>query len=74
MSKFVGFGPVSRKEYTSHKLYVEEWYSIIKPLEKKLGVRTIGFDPGILVCDKTGEGRSIDIPVWLAIRIIHASE
>jgi hypothetical protein len=61
------------KMTSSVKRYVSEWNAIKEPLEAALDLRTIGFDPGFLM---TANGEqycsSVDIPVWLAKRIVAA--
>ena len=59
---------------TSRKEYVKAWYSILEPLKEKLNLGSIGFDPGFLLYDKENERVSVDIPVWLAKRILGLME
>lgn len=54
-----------------------EWKKFYKPLEKKLGVRVIAFNPDIRVTSPDPSSTSglefcCDLPVWLAAKIIEA--
>lgn len=53
----------------SVRTFTKAWDEIIHPLEERLGVRVYGFDPGFLVQDKE-TGRSAEIPMWMAKRIV----
>lgn len=55
----------------SMKVYLREWNKLKKLLEKELQLKTIGFDPGFIVYPEGG-GRSVEIPTWLAIRIVES--
>lgn len=57
------------KTTKSTKVYLREWNKLKKPLEKALSLETIGFDPGFIMYPKGG-GRSVEIPTWLARRIV----
>lgn len=50
-----------------------EWDKVRKPFED-LGFRTIGFDPGIALCDAKTNTGSFEIPLYAAQRIIAAME
>jgi hypothetical protein len=50
---------------------VRGWDDLIKPLEA-LGFHTIGFDPGLTLCDKQTGGGEFTIPVWAAARFLAA--
>ena len=50
--------------------YIEEWSRIRLILEDKLDLVTIGYDPGFFMKSKDGTGNPVEIPTWLAIRII----
>jgi hypothetical protein len=53
----------------SAKKYCDAWNALKKPLEDRLGLFSIGFDPGFLMADKESNA-PVDIPVWLAKRIV----
>lgn len=57
------------KTTTSVKRYLKEWNALKKPLEKALDLESIGFDPGFLMRPKGG-GNSVEIPTWMAKRIV----
>ena len=60
-------------QYTkSVRRYLREWNAIKKPLEKALDLQSIGFDPSFSMCPKGG-GPAVEIPLWLARRILAAS-
>ena len=48
---------------------LREWETLTSGLEIALGVKVVGYDPGILTSDKNGNG-SIEMPVWLAQWIV----
>ena len=49
-----------------------EWDKLRKPFEA-LGLRTVAFDPGLVLCDNTKEyTRPFELPTWAAKRIIEA--
>lgn len=52
--------------------YIKAWDAIRLPLEQKLGLKTIGYNPGFLMGDAgaTAPHSTVNIPVWLAKRII----
>lgn len=52
------------------KVFDREWNKIIVPLEKKLGVLVLSFDPGFTVLDNRDKSSTAHIPMWLARRII----
>lgn len=53
--------------------YLASWKAISEQLSKKLDLVCIGFNPGFLMKDALEpNNRSIDIPVWLAKRIVEA--
>lgn len=52
------------------KVFDREWDKIIIPLEKKLGVLVLSFDPGFTVLDRNDKSATANIPMWLAKRII----
>lgn len=53
--------------------YLKEWNAIKEPLESVLGLESIGFDPGFLMRAKDQPySAPVDIPVWLAKRIVAA--
>ena len=52
-------------------LFSSEWDKVRKPFED-LGFRTIGFDPGIALCDAKTNAGSFEIPLYAAQRIIAA--
>ena len=56
------------KYTTSSRRYIKEWRSITRPIEKGLGLKTIGFDPGLLMSNHDGQG-AIDMPLWFAKRL-----
>ena len=56
----------------SVKAYVASWNAVKIPLEKELGVTTIGFDPDFLV--KKEGCKSTEIPLWLALKIIERAQ
>ena len=52
-------------------LFAAEWDKIRKPFEA-LGFKTIGFDPGIALCDEKTNNGTFDLPLYAAKRIIEA--
>ena len=50
--------------------FAKEWQKFIDPLEKGLGVRVLGFDPGFSITDADGKG-SCELPMWMAKKIIN---
>lgn len=50
--------------------YIASWDEIRVPLERVLGLRTIRYNPGFLMQDTLAESRIVDVPVWLARRIL----
>lgn len=54
---------------TNVKRYLKEWNVLKKSLEKALDLESIGFDPGFLMRPKGG-GPSVEIPTWMAKRIV----
>jgi len=51
-----------------HK-FEDAWYSIILPIERKYGVKCLGFDPQISFYDHKSMNGSFDIPVWFAQKL-----
>lgn len=56
------------KHTTSSRRYIKEWRAITRPIEQGLGLKTIGFDPDLLMTNSDGRG-SIDMPLWFAKRL-----
>lgn len=56
------------KHTTSSRRYIKEWRAITRPIEKELGLKTIGFDPDVLMSNRDGRG-VIDMPIWFAKRL-----
>jgi hypothetical protein len=54
----------------SVKKYVREWRKISTVLEQKYDLRTIGFDPHLLMADKSRDHITVHIPLWLAKRMV----
>jgi hypothetical protein len=55
--------------------YLASWKAISGPICKKLGLVCIGFNPGFLFREATDpHSKGIDMPVWLAKRILDAIE
>jgi hypothetical protein len=67
--KFFGYLP-DGKPCGSLPRYLRSWRKMYKPLCKALDVHVVGFEPGLLVADKTG--RYVDLPIWFALRISNA--
>lgn len=62
-----------RKQTKSIKTYLKEWDALKKPIEKAFDMKSIGFDPGLLMCHRNG-GNPIDIPVWFAQKLVKMVE
>lgn len=71
--KFHGYKPNGRPT-ASLNAYLRAWRGFNRPLCKALGLRVIGFEPDLLVCDAEGKHQSVEIPTWLALRIKTALE
>lgn len=56
---------------TSVNKYIKEWRAIGDDLAKILDVKVLSFDPGFRVLSNDG-GPAVEIPTWLAIKIIKA--
>ena len=53
----------------SQEEYLLQWNTLADGVCDKLGTYVVGFDPGILLGRKDAPG-TVDIPVWLAQRIL----
>lgn len=67
---------VPNGKYTSSlQVYLREWRKIINKIEKMTGLKCGGYDPGMSFYEvKEGKilpGTSVEIPVWLALRLIN---
>jgi hypothetical protein len=56
------------KEVKSEKMYADSWLKLADPICKTLGLRLIGFNPGLLFCYDETSG-TVDIPVFVAKRL-----
>jgi hypothetical protein len=51
--------------------FEREWTALYEPLEVALGVRIIGFDPGLLMADAgKPNAPAFTIPLWFARRVV----
>lgn len=51
-----------------YDFYIAEWEQLIKPMLERLNLKLIGFDPGYLVQMTEKPYRTLDIPIWFAMR------
>ncbi len=68
--------PFTCETITRHQ-YMDEWDSIIIPLEEKFGLITLSFDPDLRVTHKDFKGRpdlfyngAFKIPIWFAKNLL----
>jgi hypothetical protein len=55
----------------STKRYKKEWYAIIRPLEKRMKMKLVYFDPDIWLCRKVkGSVEQYDFPLWIVEKIL----
>ncbi len=62
------------KVTVSFKRYLKEWGSISSELENMLDLELIGFDPCFQFRPRNKFGGSVEIPTWLAKRIVALKE
>ena len=55
------------------KTMADSWYAVIRPIEQCYGLKIMGFDPGFLFRDGAS-GATVDIPKWLAERMLLVSQ
>jgi hypothetical protein len=60
------------KVTASVRLYLKEWYSIIRPLEKRMGMKVLSFDPDIQLAIIKDEKilSTFAFPLWIAEKIL----
>jgi len=61
------------KTTQSLAIYLKKWKAIYQPIEEAYGLRLIGFDPGLLFADADHPQSAIDIPLWLAKRMVEVA-
>lgn len=51
---------------TDVDVYINEWRKQAEPIERELGLRLVGFDPGFVFAKPTdtGDGPQLNLPVW----------
>lgn len=62
----------SGKATLSVRRYLKEWYAVIRPLEKRMNMKVLAFDPDIqlaIIKDKKIYN-SFGFPIWLVEKIL----
>jgi len=62
----------SGKTTTSVRRYLKEWRAVIRPLEKRMGMKALAFDPDVqlaIIEDKKIYG-AFGFPLWIIEKIL----
>jgi hypothetical protein len=72
--EFSGYLP-DGKFTRSTATYIKEWGRLKNQIERRLKLKTIAFDPDLLMRDASPNAtrQTVSIPVWLAKRILEAN-